>query len=76
MPVLESDVQDCDCIIVDDMIDTAGTICKAAAVLKEKGARRVFAFASHGLLSGPGNERITKSKRVCNFEHDPFKSSR
>jgi len=59
---LVGDVADCDCIIVDDMIDTAGTICKAAAVLKEKGARRVFAFASHGLLSGPGNERIAKSK--------------
>eukprot|EP00979_Chaetoceros_neogracilis_P015219 scaffold5530_cov283-Chaetoceros_neogracile.AAC.11 len=59
---LVGDVNDCDCIIVDDMIDTAGTICKAAAVLKEKGARRVFAFASHGLLSGPGNERIAKSQ--------------
>jgi len=58
---LVGDVQDCDCIIVDDMIDTAGTICKAAAVLKEKGARRVFAFASHGLLSGPGNDRIAQS---------------
>lgn len=59
---LVGDVKDCDCILVDDMIDTAGTICKAAAVLKEKGARRVFAFASHGLLSGPGNERIAASK--------------
>lgn len=58
---LVGDVKDCDCIIVDDMIDTAGTICKAAAVLKDKGARRVFAFASHGLLSGPGNERIKDS---------------
>lgn len=58
---LVGDVENCDCIIVDDMIDTAGTICKAAAVLKEKGARRVFAFASHGLLSGPGNTRIAKS---------------
>lgn len=58
---LVGDVKDCDCIIVDDMIDTAGTICKAAAVLKDKGARRVFAFASHGLLSGPGNDRIRDS---------------
>jgi len=58
---LVGDVADCDCILVDDMIDTAGTICQAAAVLKEKGARRVFAFASHGLLSGPGNERIANS---------------
>lgn len=59
---LVGDVNDCDCIIVDDMIDTAGTICKAADVLKAKGARRVFAFASHGLLSGPGNHRIQNSK--------------
>jgi len=59
---LVGDVTDSDCIIVDDMIDTAGTICKAAAVLKEKGARRVFAFASHGLLSGPGNDRIANSE--------------
>eukprot|EP00560_Eucampia_antarctica_P001207 CAMPEP_0197831664 /NCGR_PEP_ID=MMETSP1437-20131217/11457_1 /TAXON_ID=49252 ORGANISM="Eucampia antarctica, Strain CCMP1452" /NCGR_SAMPLE_ID=MMETSP1437 /ASSEMBLY_ACC=CAM_ASM_001096 /LENGTH=463 /DNA_ID=CAMNT_0043434683 /DNA_START=48 /DNA_END=1439 /DNA_ORIENTATION=+ len=59
---LVGDVKDCDCIIVDDMIDTAGTLCKAADVLKSKGARRVFAFASHGLLSGPGNHRIANSE--------------
>jgi len=59
---LVGDVNGCDCIIVDDMIDTAGTLCKAADVLKANGASRVFAFASHGLLSGPGNERIASSK--------------
>ncbi|KAL7466456.1 hypothetical protein ACHAXS_007778 [Conticribra weissflogii] len=59
---LVGDVKDCDCIIVDDMIDTAGTLCKAADVLVAKGARRVFAFASHGLLSGPGNDRIANSR--------------
>jgi len=59
---LVGDVKDCDVIVVDDMIDTAGTLCKAAAVLKDKGARRVFAFASHGLLSGPGNDRIANSQ--------------
>ena len=37
-----------DCIIVDDMIDTAGTLCKAAQALKDQGAKRVYAFASHG----------------------------
>jgi len=58
---LVGEVKDCDCIIVDDMIDTAGTLCKAAEVLKQFGARRVFAFASHGLLSGPGNDRIAHS---------------
>lgn len=59
---LVGDVKDCDCIIVDDMIDTAGTLCKAADVLVASGARRVFAFASHGLLSGPGNDRLSNSK--------------
>jgi len=58
---LVGDVKDCDCILVDDMIDTAGTLCKAADVLAANGARRVFAFASHGLLSGPGNIRIANS---------------
>ena len=58
---LVGDVKDCDCIVVDDMVDTAGTLCKAAEVLAANGARRVFAFASHGLLSGPGNERIANS---------------
>lgn len=59
---LVGDVKECDCILVDDMIDTAGTLCKAADVLIENGARRVFAFASHGLLSGPGNDRLANSK--------------
>eukprot|EP00531_Pseudo-nitzschia_arenysensis_P004393 CAMPEP_0116130366 /NCGR_PEP_ID=MMETSP0329-20121206/8431_1 /TAXON_ID=697910 /ORGANISM="Pseudo-nitzschia arenysensis, Strain B593" /LENGTH=515 /DNA_ID=CAMNT_0003624719 /DNA_START=100 /DNA_END=1647 /DNA_ORIENTATION=- len=59
---LVGDVKNCDCILVDDMIDTAGTLCKAADVLIENGARRVFAFASHGLLSGPGNDRLANSK--------------
>jgi len=59
---LVGEVKGCDCIIVDDMIDTAGTLCKAADVLVAKGAKRVFAFASHGLLSGPGNDRIANSK--------------
>jgi len=50
-----------DAIIVDDMVDTAGTLCKAAEILKENGARRVFAFASHGVLSGPAPHRIANS---------------
>lgn len=48
-------------IIVDDMIDTAGTLCKAAEVLKEKGAKSVRACATHGLLSGPALQRIHDS---------------
>jgi ribose-phosphate pyrophosphokinase len=43
------------------MIDSAGTLCKAAAQIKKFGARRVFAFASHGIFSGPANERIRDS---------------
>jgi ribose-phosphate pyrophosphokinase len=46
---------------VDGMVDTAGTLCKAADVLKQAGARRVFAFISHGVLSGPANSRIADS---------------
>jgi ribose-phosphate pyrophosphokinase len=55
------DVKDKDVIIVDDMIDTAGTITKAANLMKGKGARSVRAFAAHGVLSGPAVERIEKS---------------
>jgi ribose-phosphate pyrophosphokinase len=51
-----------DVVIVDDMIDTAGTLCTAAAELKKNGARRVFCFASHGLLSGPAPDRIARSQ--------------
>jgi ribose-phosphate pyrophosphokinase len=47
-----------DCLIPDDMIDTAGTITEAAAALKRLGAKRVFAFATHALLSGPAVERL------------------
>ena len=43
------------------MVDTAGTLCKAAEMLKDSGARRVFAFASHGLFSGPAPSRIANS---------------
>jgi ribose-phosphate pyrophosphokinase len=54
-------VADMDCIIVDDMVDTAGTLCEAARQLKEHGARRIFAFITHGLLNGPAGDRISKS---------------
>jgi ribose-phosphate pyrophosphokinase len=55
------DVKDRDCIILDDMIDTAGTLCNAAKALKDHGARRVFAAATHAVLSGPAVERIAAS---------------
>ena len=50
-----------DVVIIDDMIDTAGTLCKAAEVLMEKGARSVRACATHGILSGKAFERINAS---------------
>jgi ribose-phosphate pyrophosphokinase len=50
------------CVIMDDMIDTAGTLVKAAEVLKERGARRVFAYCTHPVFSGPAVERITGSQ--------------
>ncbi|RLN86538.1 hypothetical protein BBJ28_00001488 [Nothophytophthora sp. Chile5] len=58
---LVGQVEGSDCIIVDDMIDTAGTLCKAAQHLADHGARNVYAFASHGLFNGPASERIKKS---------------
>jgi ribose-phosphate pyrophosphokinase len=55
------DVSGRTCIIQDDIIDTAGTITKAAAALKANGAERIFACAVHGVLSGPAIERIERS---------------
>jgi ribose-phosphate pyrophosphokinase len=55
------EVADQDAIILDDMIDTAGTISEAARALMEKGARRVVAYATHPVLSGPAIERLMAS---------------
>ena len=55
------DVRGRKCIIVDDICDTAGTLCKAAEVLMENGATEVHSYISHGVLSGPAVERIQKS---------------
>ena len=55
------DVTDKVCLIIDDMVDTAGTLCKAAEVLMENGAREVHSYISHGVMSGPAVERVTKS---------------
>jgi len=54
-------VKDKKCIIVDDMVDTAGTLCKAAEVLLENGASEVHAYITHGVMSGPAVERVTNS---------------
>ncbi len=58
---LIGDVKERDVIILDDLIDTAGTITKAANLIKQEGARSVRAFAAHGVLSGPAIERISDS---------------
>jgi ribose-phosphate pyrophosphokinase len=50
------------CVLVDDMVDTAGTLCSAAGALKEKGAKRVVAYCVHAVLSGPAVDNISKSK--------------
>lgn len=52
------DVSDRDCILVDDMIDTGGTLCKAAEALKERGAKRVFAYATHAVFSGAAAQNL------------------
>ena len=62
--VLMGDVKDKYCFIIDDMIDTAGTACKACDILLEHGANKVFIGACHGILSDPAVERISNS----NFE--------
>ena len=49
------------CVIMDDIVDTAGTLCKAAQALKENGAKRVMAYATHAVLSGPAISRINES---------------
>jgi len=58
---LIGDVKGRDCIIVDDMIDTAGTLVNAAQAVMREGARKVVAVASHGVLSGPAAARIAAS---------------
>jgi ribose-phosphate pyrophosphokinase len=55
------DVKGKTAILLDDMVDTAGTLCKDAEALREFGAKRVFAACSHGVLSGPALERVNKS---------------
>lgn len=56
------EVEDRNCILIDDMIDTAGTMVEAVAALKERGACDIFAVATHPILSGPAIERISNSE--------------
>ena len=56
------DVEGRDCILFDDIVDTAGTLCNAAEALLANGAKSVSAYVTHGVLSGPAIERVSKSK--------------
>jgi len=55
------EVEGRNCVIMDDMVDTAGTLVKAAEVLKARGAKKVVAYCTHPVLSGPAIDRITNS---------------
>ncbi|MDE3003326.1 MAG: ribose-phosphate pyrophosphokinase [Gemmatimonadota bacterium] len=55
------DVDGMNCLLVDDMVDTAGTLSNAVVALKERGARAVFAAATHALFSGPAGERLSSA---------------
>jgi ribose-phosphate pyrophosphokinase len=55
------EVEDKTCIIVDDMVDTAGTLCQAVEALKERGAKGVFAYCTHAVLSGKAIENVENS---------------
>ena len=59
---LIGEVEGRDCIIIDDMVDTGGTLCKAADALKERGAKSVGAYATHPVLSGSAFDNISNSK--------------
>ncbi len=58
---LIGDVEGCNALVVDDIIDTAGTLTKSVEALKEKGARRILAAGVHGILSGPALQRLADS---------------
>ena len=70
------EVTDRTCVIMDDMVDTAGTLVKAAQVLKEEGATRVVAYCTHPVLSGGAVERIAKSHSTSSSSPIPFPSAR
>jgi ribose-phosphate pyrophosphokinase len=58
------DIEGRNCVIMDDMIDTAGTLVKAAEVLKDRGAKKVYAYCTHPIFSGPAIDRITQGSAL------------
>ena len=58
------DIEGRNCVIMDDMIDTAGTLVKAAEVLKDRGAKKVYAYCTHPVFSGPAIERIAQGEAL------------
>jgi ribose-phosphate pyrophosphokinase len=73
------DVEGRTCILIDDIVDSAGTLCNAAAALKQQGASDVFAYCTHGVLSGAALARVAASElselvvtdSICTGETDP-----
>jgi ribose-phosphate pyrophosphokinase len=55
------DVEGRSCVLIDDLVDTAGTLCRAAQALKDHGAHQVVAYCTHAVLSGPAVENISGS---------------
>lgn len=73
--MLIGDVTDKCCVIIDDIVDTAGTLCKAAELLMDKGAKEVHAYITHGVLSGPAVDRINDSAMKSLVITDSIKPS-
>ncbi|MEO6226112.1 MAG: ribose-phosphate pyrophosphokinase [Sphingomicrobium sp.] len=77
------DVDGSTCVLIDDIVDSGGTLCNAAAALKQEGAVEVFAYCTHGVLSGAAAARVAKSvltelvvtDSICTGEADPKDSN-
>ena len=67
------EVKDRTCVIMDDIVDTAGTLCKAAQALKEQGAKRVLAYCTHPVLSGAAVSRIEIRRSTSWSSPTPFR---
>ena len=78
---ITGNVENKDCIIVDDIVDSAGTLCNAALALKNRGALKVSAYVTHGILSGSAIEKITNSELdsltiTDTINHNSFNTSK